>query len=549
MRESTNGSDEPMTNPELGELLAAVCDGRATEDQRAALTEMLRNSANARDEYLRYVDLHAALAEEVVPTVESAIVDYRAGETLFSNVDSSLESKKSQFGSSSRFAWWAVVAASLLLAVVGTWAIVSSRLVTTNSSQPFAAIQQSGSPAVATLVFMENCDWENSIVEGQPMSAGEYELKSGTAMVRMVGGAEVAMVGPCRIELRNAGSARLHLGNVVVRASDDAEGFTIWTPNSEVVDLGTEFAVKVADAGDTEVHVLDGMVEYRRQKTPRSVPTILRAGEAIIAKSDRETTESVDVHTPRFHEVIEANLEQPAAASVSESFDYPVGTIPIAQSDGGEGWSGPWRLRTWDERRKGQVSRDDEPLSFQIVRANEPSQSMLKMPAEFTCFVRPLSTPIRMDQDRVTYLSMRLQQADDPPRETWIDPGMRITLRSSKDYFGRWICGGLDGQFQPFIQTGGGVGASSPIVLPQNRPMTWVLKIISREGAGDAVHFRLFSSEDKISLSEPAAWHVSAVDIDMSVPLDRVLLSCAGPSPYLVDKLRIGSTWRSVVAK
>ena len=539
-----------MTNSELNELLAAVCDDRATEDQRAVLTEMLRGSTEARDEYLRYVDLHAALAEEIVPAVESAIVDYRAGETLFANAGRSLEPKRSQFGPSSRFAWWAVVAASLLLAVVSTWAVVSSIPVATDSSQPIATNGRFDSPAVATLVLTDNCVWKNStIIEGQPLRKGTYELKSGTAMVRMVGGAEVAMVGPCQIELRNAGSAHLHLGNVVVRASDDAEGFTLWTPNSEVVDLGTEFAVKVVDAGETEVHVLDGIVEYRRQRTPRSEPTILRAGEAIIAKSDRETTESVDVQSPRFDEVIEANIEQPAAAAVSESFDYPVGTLPIARSDGGEGWSGPWRLRTRDERRKGQVARDDEPLSLQIVRANEPSQSMLKMPAEFTCFVRPLSTPIRMDQDSVTYVSMRLQQADDPPRETWIDPGMRITLRSSKDYFGRWICGGLDGQFQPFIQTGGGVGASSPIVLPQNRPMTWVLKIISREGAGDAVHFRLFSSEDEISLSEPAAWHVSAVDIDMSLPLDRVLLSCAGPNPYLVDELRIGSTWRSVVAK
>ncbi len=539
-----------MTNPELNELLAAVCDDRATEDQRAVLTEMLRGSTEARDEYLRYVDLHAALAEEIVPAVESAIVDYRAGETLFASAGRSLEPKRAQFGPSSRFAWWAVVAASLLLAVVSTWAIVSSGRVITDSSQPIATNGRFDSPAVATLVLTDNCVWKNAtIVEGQPLRKGTYELKSGTAMVRMVGGAEVAMVGPCQIELRNAGSARLHLGNVVVRASDDAEGFTLSTPNSEVVDLGTEFAVKVVDAGETEVHVLDGIVEYRRQRTPRSEPTILRAGEAIIAKSDRETTESVDVQSPRFDEVIEANIEQPAAAAVSESFDYPVGTLPIARSDGGEGWSGPWRLRTRDERRKGQVARDDEPLSLQIVRANEPSQSMLKMPAEFTCFVRPLSTPIRMDQDSVTYVSMRLQQADDPPRETWIDPGMRITLRSSKDYFGRWICGGLDGQFQPFIQTGGGVGASSPIVLPQNRPMIWVLKIISREGAGDAVHFRLFSSENELSLSEPAAWHVSTVDIDMSLPLDRVLLSCAGPSPYLVDELRIGSTWRSVVAK
>lgn len=389
----------------------------ASRNMRVRGFNTLRDSADARDEYLRYVDLHTALALEIVPAVESEIVDYRAGETSFSDAGNVTRPRKSSDQSLHRFRLWGVAAASLLLTMLGTWAVVSL----SHSSQQIMAIQQTDSPTVATLVFAENCDWDDPIVEGQRMAAGEYKLKSGTAMVRMAGGAEVAMVGPCRIELRNAGSARLQLGNVVVRASDDAEGFTLSTPNSEVVDLGTEFAVKVANAGDTEVHVLDGIVEYRRQRTPRSEPTILRKGEAIIAKSDRLTTESIDAHSPRFQDIVAANLEPSATASVSDSFDYPAGMLSINESHGGEGWSGPWRLRNPDERRKGQVARDDEPLSLEIVREAESSRSMLKMPAEFTCFVRPLSTPIRMDRDGVTYVSLRFHQAEDRPIETWVD--------------------------------------------------------------------------------------------------------------------------------
>ena len=539
-----------MRKQEFDELLSAVCDNRATEHQRAELTDLLRGSADARDEYLRYVDLHAALAEEVVPAVESAIVDYRTGETLSADVGESLRAKRSTDRSWLGLNWWIVVVASLFFAVFVTWSVVSSINPNAESSQEIATTRLSRSSVVATLVYTESCSWANpNIVEGQPMLLGTYDLKSGKAMIRMLGGAEVAMVGPCQIELCHAGSARLHLGNVVVRASDDAEGFTLWTPNSEVVDLGTEFAVKVADAGDTEVHVLDGMVEYRSQRTPRSEPTILRAGDAIFAKGDSEATESVNANSLRFHELIDANTEQLAQASVLETFDYPVGVIPIARSDGGKGWNGPWRLRNRHERRNGQVSWDDEPRSLEIVQANQSSRSMLKMPAEFSCFVRPLSVPIHMDHDGVTYVGLRLQRANSSPVETWIDPGVRITLRSSKDYFGRWICGGLDGQFRPFIQTGGGVGGISPSMFEQSKPMLWVLKIISHESTGEAVFFRLFSDEEEIPNSEPAAWHVSAVDVEMSQPLDRVLLSCAGPNSYLIDELRIGPTWRSVVAE
>ena len=539
-----------MNNSEFNELLASVFDNRATDEQRATLSETLRNSADARDEYLRYVDLHSALAEELVPSLESSIIDYRSGETLFGDVERLSQSNGLSEEAMSRFASWAVVVASLLLAVVGTWAIIAPNDGTTHSNPIASASSRVDSPSLATLALAKNCSWERTTLrEGQHLSDGTYELRSGTALLRMSGGAEVAIVGPSRIELLHAGSARLQFGSVVVRASDDAEGFTLWTPNSEVVDLGTEFAVKVGDAGDTEVHVLDGVVEYRREKTPRPKATIMRAGDAIIARMNAEATEEVDLSSQRFKDlIVESDTDGPSSvATVEETFDYPVGVLPIGESNGGTGWDGPWRLRKAEERRNGQAKRDDEVSALKIVPSpDSPSRSLL-MPAGFSCFVRPLENPIRLDRESITYLSVRFQQSDITPLETWIDAGIRITLRSSQDYFGRWICGGLNEQFQPYIQTGGGIGAKSPTVLSVTQPMTWVIKIVSRVGAGDSIEFRVFTGDEEITFSEPAAWHVAAHNIDLHSSLNRVLISCNGPNAFLVGELRIGPTWRSVV--
>ena len=79
--------------------------------------------------------------------------------------------------------------------------------------------------------------------------------------------------------------------------------------------------------------------------------------------------------------------------------------------------------------------------------------------------------------------------------------------------------------------------------------MAWVVKIVSREGVGDSVHLRVFTGDKEISISEPAACHVAAQNVDLQSPWNRVLLSCAGSNAFLVGHVKIGPTWRSVVAR
>ena len=206
----------------------------------ARLAELLRNDPAARDEYLRYVDLHSALSDEALPAFESDIVDYRVGPER-------LPLKRDNRGAGNPLMRWLAIAASIAM-IAGLGFFVSRE-----SAIPVVGdnVRPSVDAApLATMLLSENCLWTGrQWKEGDRLNAGRVELEDGTAVLRFDGGAELVMVGQTAIDLQTAGSVRVHNGDVVVRASDGAERFVVTTPTSEVIDLGTEFAVKVRPSG------------------------------------------------------------------------------------------------------------------------------------------------------------------------------------------------------------------------------------------------------------------------------------------------------------
>ncbi len=55
--------------------------------------------------------------------------------------------------------------------------------------------------------------------------------------------------------------AKCRFGQMRVHVPPHARGFKLMTPDAKVVDLGTEFGLKVSDSGKSDVHVFDGEVE------------------------------------------------------------------------------------------------------------------------------------------------------------------------------------------------------------------------------------------------------------------------------------------------
>src|SRR5213078_2897830 len=139
--------------------------------------------------------------------------------------------------------------------------------------------------------------------------------------------------------------AQLVHGRLTVRAPKEAAGFTVRSPASDVVDLGTEFAIKVERGGATEVHVLEGEVSHSKPGAPMESAQLLSAGNAIRYDGAKAPAPRVvPLNSPRFAELlIQANIGPRQDLLLAyEGFNYPVGMVPLAEANGGSGWAGSW---------------------------------------------------------------------------------------------------------------------------------------------------------------------------------------------------------------
>ncbi len=121
------------------------------------------------------------------------------------------------------------------------------------------------------------------IVDGEGwVRPGRLTLKSGVAEVTFNSGARVYLEGPAVLEVERPNRAYLERGRLTAEVPKPATGFVINTPRVNVVDIGTRFGVSVEAGGDTEVHVMQGVVEVSRL-SGNAVPMVVEEGLAVRA--------------------------------------------------------------------------------------------------------------------------------------------------------------------------------------------------------------------------------------------------------------------------
>lgn len=118
---------------------------------------------------------------------------------------------------------------------------------------------------------------------GSTLPAGRLQVVEGSVRIEFYSGAQVVVSGPADFELISTNKARCLSGDLRAFVPPQARGFTVLSPQFEVIDLGTEFGMSVGDDGGAEVHVFEGEVEFQDnastgQDTPRRD---LNGGDAI----------------------------------------------------------------------------------------------------------------------------------------------------------------------------------------------------------------------------------------------------------------------------
>jgi ferric-dicitrate binding protein FerR (iron transport regulator) len=219
-----------IPHDEILEKLGRYTDGVASADEIRALNDALREDRALRREYLRYMNIDAALPQAL-----------------------SAEVRADPHQPASRRRWLHVCTAAAAVLLVATGWLFWPR-----HSEEVAI-------SLATLVAGNDPIWNDVNVElalqsGQ-LPEGNLQLESGTAEFLLLDGATVVLRGPATFRFSDRKYIFVEEGQVLCRCPTPESRITVATPVTEIIDLGTEFAVEARADRNTRVAVRSGEVQ------------------------------------------------------------------------------------------------------------------------------------------------------------------------------------------------------------------------------------------------------------------------------------------------
>lgn len=261
---------------QFDELVGALREDSLTEKQSAQLQSMLESQSGARRRFAESMHLTAMLGDGV-----------KFDEPKVTKSESASEVKTD----SRRFR---AIASILLTTSAAILAFMLWPRPQVGENDLQVELLDEG-VAVVTQSYDTQWAGETQLQIGSSVSPGKVELQSGLIQLEFYRGAVVVVEGPAELEFVNADRLICRRGRLRAHVPPQAEGFEVVSPKVELVDLGTEFGMDVADDGSASVHVFDGKVELYESGMERS------------AETRREFTESESASVSADGEIVQSN--------------------------------------------------------------------------------------------------------------------------------------------------------------------------------------------------------------------------------------------------
>lgn len=245
---------------ELESLLMEVTEGQLSTEQRRRLSTIIDAYPDAKQLYLEHCQMHTMLAWE-----HGVMRDLQ--------LPSPAENPRQVARVVSNWKSFATVAAIALIALT-LWQTRNgpSRI---KPGETVASLTRS----VAANLKLYGASPDFSV--GGEIRIGSYELDEGIVEITFPSGVEVLIEGPAAFEIQGPELMALNEGRLAAKVTPAGIGFTVETPDAEIVDHGTEFAIEVMGNVSSEVHVFKGEVEvHPKQSEPTVDPVRLFANQA-----------------------------------------------------------------------------------------------------------------------------------------------------------------------------------------------------------------------------------------------------------------------------
>ena len=284
---------------ELDKLIGQVIDGSLTAKESERLTAILVNSPNAIQRYAETLDTHTALCE-IYPSFFAEQLAHEEEVSACLSFDNESRSSSSPGVDRHRapvFELAAGLVAVFLVGFVGyllgqgDHATHAEKIVCTSptpaGSDPIP--RKDSEPAsdsnhvfdfsrettlVGHGILRQAIDvaWptnQRRLCEGSLLKPGNFYFDSGVVIIDFFSGATLVVEGPAHLDIESDWAVTVLEGKLEATVPPAAKGFVIKAADTEIIDLGTQFALEIS-ANKARVAVLDGEVMLRGDRFANS---------------------------------------------------------------------------------------------------------------------------------------------------------------------------------------------------------------------------------------------------------------------------------------
>ncbi len=267
---------------ELGKMISLHLDSKITEEQYAQLQYTLEVDESARDFYIEFMSTHARLEQSLKNTFSIKNQGPLSDKELLNEL--SLAPTRP----SRRYYLTLLGVPVALLVIIGV-------LILNRVPPSYATVTDAHQ---ASMSQSEQLSIGNRLKSLEP-----YLLESGQLELLFVTGTKVLITAPASFEITGKNELRISEGKLVAKVTTPAgKGFTVFTPEGAVIDLGTVFGVEIEKSGETGVQVFKGGVELNHLSGDRMV---LPAGKTMRSAAGKKQWQPAPKLSRQFYTAIQ----------------------------------------------------------------------------------------------------------------------------------------------------------------------------------------------------------------------------------------------------
>ncbi len=135
----------------------------------------------------------------------------------------------------------------------------------------------------ATVIDTYKAQWaDGGLMPGSrvTLSRDPLVLLGGVVKLETDEGVGVVIEGPAQFRFSGVSAVELEYGRLYARVQPSGIGFSVSTPVSRVIDLGTAFGVRADIEGSTQLHVFEGKTSLSLKDQPSGSAQIITEGQA-----------------------------------------------------------------------------------------------------------------------------------------------------------------------------------------------------------------------------------------------------------------------------